>query len=57
MAFGTYTRQVVATIRNGADNCWLLAGAGIFLCALLVIYPLSDFDTFWHLADGRAMLE
>ncbi len=57
MAFGTYTRQVVATIRNGADNSWALAGAGIFLCALLVIYPLSDFDTFWHLANGRAMLE
>jgi len=30
---------------------------GTFMCALLVIYPLSDFDTFWHLANGRAMLE
>ncbi len=25
------------------------------VCALLCIYPLSDFDTFWHLANGRAM--
>ena len=29
----------------------------MFMCALLVIYPLADFDTFWHLANGRAMLE
>jgi len=35
----------------------VLFGVGTLLCALLVIYPLSDFDTFWHLANGRAMLE
>ncbi len=37
-------------------NRWV-PGIGILLCALLVVYPLSDFDTFWHLANGRAMLE
>lgn len=36
---------------------WVLAWVGVMLCALLVIYPLSDFDTFWHLSNGRAMLE
>lgn len=30
---------------------------GLMLCAVLSVYPLSDFDTFWHLANGRAMVE
>lgn len=34
-----------------------LALFGLTLCAVLVIYPLSDFDTFWHLANGRAMVQ
>lgn len=25
--------------------------------ALLVVFPVGDFDIFWHLANGRAMLE
>lgn len=25
--------------------------------AVLVIFPVRDFDTFWHLANGRAMIE
>lgn len=30
---------------------------GLTLCAVLAIYPLSDFDTFWHLANGRTMAQ
>ena len=30
----------------------------VLLCAgVLVIFPVQDFDIFWHLANGRAMVE
>lgn len=47
----------VVSILGNSKSGWLPAGIGIFLCALLAVYPISDFDTFWHLANGRAMLE
>lgn len=32
--------------------------AGLVLAAgLMAVYPVSDFDVFWHLANGRWMLE
>ncbi len=30
---------------------------GLTLCVVITIYPLSDFDTFWHVANGRVMTE
>ena len=27
------------------------------IAAFLAIYPLANFDIFWHLANGRVMLE
>lgn len=47
----------LVSILGNSKSGWLPAGIGIFLCALLAVYPISDFDTFWHLANGRAMLE
>lgn len=43
---------------KGRLTVWLdpLAAVLAFaLCALLVTFPVSDYDTFWHLANGRAM--
>jgi len=35
-----------------------IAVAVLGLCALwLVVFSLRDYDTFWHLANGRAMIE
>src|SRR5690349_875513 len=35
-----------------------VAVAGIFLLvALLVIFPMRDYDTFWYLANGRSLFE
>jgi len=30
---------------------------GLLLSVVVTIYPLADFDTFWHVANGRAMAE
>lgn len=44
-----------------AHNFRVLSGVLVFLTfaaiAFLEIYPLQDYDLFWHLANGRAMLE
>ncbi|GAM08961.1 hypothetical protein OR1_01235 [Geobacter sp. OR-1] len=34
-----------------------MAGLIFLAIALLVVFPLRDFDTFWHVANGRIMVE
>lgn len=35
-----------------------LVAAGLFLLvAILVIFPMRDYDTFWYLANGRSLFE
>lgn len=34
----------------------ILTGLAFAAIAILVIYPVQDFDIFWHVANGRAMV-
>lgn len=36
---------------------WGLAAILLVSAGLLVVFPVRDYDTFWHLANGRAMVE
>lgn len=41
---------------DGAIESFLV-GAALMGALLLCVFPVNDFDTFWHLANGRAMVE
>ena len=47
------------TISTPSDTPWQKTTNTVFFAciAALVIIPIYDFDIFWHLANGRAMLE
>lgn len=51
-------REMMKNFENNKAQPILIAIFLMFACAIiLTIFPVRDFDTFWHVANGRAMVE